>query len=41
MKTLNLGPHLTVSTVGLGSMGMSHVYGGQDEQESIRSAAPG
>ena len=37
MKTRNLGPHLTVSAVGLGCMGMSHAYGGQDEQESIRT----
>src|SRR5918998_454146 len=37
MKTRKLGPHLTVSTVGLGCMGMSHAYGGQDEQESIRT----
>ncbi|HWK66150.1 MAG TPA: aldo/keto reductase [Rhizobiaceae bacterium] len=37
MKTRKLGPHLTVSAVGLGCMGMSHAYGGQDEQESIRT----
>jgi aryl-alcohol dehydrogenase-like predicted oxidoreductase len=37
MKTRKLGPRLTVSTVGLGCMGMSHAYGGQDEQESIRT----
>ncbi|MBD2749479.1 aldo/keto reductase [Microvirga sp. BT688] len=37
MKTRKLGPHLAVSTVGLGCMGMSHAYGGQDEQESIRT----
>jgi aryl-alcohol dehydrogenase-like predicted oxidoreductase len=37
MKTRTLGPHLAVSTVGLGCMGMSHAYGGQDEQESIRT----
>jgi aryl-alcohol dehydrogenase-like predicted oxidoreductase len=37
MKTRRLGPHLTVSAVGLGCMGMSHAYGGQDEQESIRT----
>jgi aryl-alcohol dehydrogenase-like predicted oxidoreductase len=37
MKTRKLGPHLTVSIVGLGCMGMSHAYGGQDEQESIRT----
>ena len=37
MKTRKLGSDLTVSTVGLGCMGMSHAYGGQDEQESIRT----
>jgi aryl-alcohol dehydrogenase-like predicted oxidoreductase len=37
MKTRKLGPHLTVSAVGLGCMGMSHAYGGQDEQESVRT----
>jgi aryl-alcohol dehydrogenase-like predicted oxidoreductase len=37
MKTRKLGPHLAVSTVGLGCMGMSHAYGGQDEQEAIRT----
>src|SRR5918994_352094 len=37
MKTRKLGPHLAVSAVGLGCMGMSHAYGGQDEQESIRT----
>ena len=37
MKTRKLGPQLTVSAVGLGCMGMSHAYGGQDEQESIRT----
>jgi aryl-alcohol dehydrogenase-like predicted oxidoreductase len=37
MKTRKLGPHLAVSTVGLGCMGMSHAYSGQDEQESIRT----
>lgn len=35
--TRRLGGHLTVSTVGLGCMGMSHAYGGQDERESIRT----
>ena len=38
MKTRKLGPHLTVSTVGLGCMGMSHAYGGQDEQDARRFA---
>ena len=37
MKTRQLGPHLTVSAIGLGCMGMSHAYGGQDEQTSIRT----
>jgi hypothetical protein len=37
MKTRKLGPDLTVSAVGLGCMGMSHAYGGQDQQESIRT----
>lgn len=37
MKTRKLGSHLAVSTVGLGCMGMSHAYGGQDEQDAIRT----
>lgn len=37
MKTRKLGPQLSVSAVGLGCMGMSHAYGGQDEEESIRT----
>ena len=37
LKTRKLGAHLTVSAVGLGCMGMSHAYGGQDEQESVRT----
>ncbi|WP_117193042.1 aldo/keto reductase [Rhizobium terrae] len=37
MKMRKLGKELTVSAVGLGCMGMSHGYGGQDEQESIRT----
>ncbi|WJR68431.1 aldo/keto reductase [Neorhizobium sp. CSC1952] len=37
MKMRKLGKELTVSAVGLGCMGMSHAYGGQDEQESIKT----
>ncbi len=37
MKMRKLGKELTVSAVGLGCMGMSHGYGGQDEQESFKT----
>ncbi|BCH26053.1 aldo/keto reductase [Mesorhizobium sp. L-8-3] len=37
MKTRKIGSDLAVSAVGLGCMGMSHAYGGQDEAESIRT----
>lgn len=37
MPTRRLGPDLTVSAVGLGCMGMSHGYGGQDEADAIRT----
>lgn len=37
MKMRKLGQDLNVSSIGLGCMGMSHAYGGQDEQESIRT----
>jgi aryl-alcohol dehydrogenase-like predicted oxidoreductase len=37
MKTRRLGTQLTVSAVGLGCMGMSHAYGGQDEADAIRT----
>lgn len=36
MKSRKLG-ELSVSSVGLGCMGMSHAYGGQDEREAIRT----
>jgi aryl-alcohol dehydrogenase-like predicted oxidoreductase len=35
LKTRHLGPHLTVSALGLGCMGMSQSYGEADERESI------
>jgi aryl-alcohol dehydrogenase-like predicted oxidoreductase len=37
MQTRKLGKDLTVSAIGLGCMGMSHGYGGQDEAASIRT----
>lgn len=37
MKTRKLGSELSVSAVGLGCMGMSHGYGGQDEADAIRT----
>jgi aryl-alcohol dehydrogenase-like predicted oxidoreductase len=37
LATRRLGSELTVSTVGLGCMGMSHAYGGQDEKDAIRT----
>jgi aryl-alcohol dehydrogenase-like predicted oxidoreductase len=37
MKTRKLGGELTVSAIGLGCMGMSHGYGGQDEADAIRT----
>ena len=37
MKTRKLGSQLTVGTIGLGCMGMSHAYGGQDEADAIRT----
>ena len=36
-KTRRLGAGLAVAPVGLGCMGMSHAYGGQDESEAIRT----
>lgn len=37
MNTRKLGTNLTVNAVGLGCMGMSHGYGGQDEADAIRT----
>jgi aryl-alcohol dehydrogenase-like predicted oxidoreductase len=37
MKQRKLGPELTVFPVGLGCMGMTHAYGGQDEADAIRT----
>ena len=37
MNTRQLGAQLTVSAIGLGCMGMSFGYGGQDEKSSIRT----
>ncbi len=37
LATRRLGPDLVVSAVGLGCMGMSHAYGGQDEADAIRT----
>ncbi|OYR11533.1 aldo/keto reductase [Brucella grignonensis] len=37
MKTRKLGQELTVSAIGLGCMGMSYAYGGQEEQDAIRT----
>ncbi|MDP9838568.1 aryl-alcohol dehydrogenase-like predicted oxidoreductase [Neorhizobium huautlense] len=37
MHTRKLGKDLTVSAIGLGCMGMSHAYGGQDEATSIKT----
>ncbi len=37
MKMRKLGSELTVSALGLGCMGMSHAYGGQDEADAIRT----
>lgn len=37
MKTRKLGQELTVSAVGLGCMGMSFAYGGQEEKDAIRT----
>ena len=37
MKHRKLGAELSVFPVGLGCMGMSHGYGGQDEADAIRT----
>jgi aryl-alcohol dehydrogenase-like predicted oxidoreductase len=37
MKARMLGTELSVFPVGLGCMGMSHAYGGQEESEAIRT----
>jgi aryl-alcohol dehydrogenase-like predicted oxidoreductase len=37
MKSRKLGSQLSVFPVGLGCMGMSHAYGGQDEKDAIRT----
>ena len=37
MKTRKLGSTLSVSTIGLGCMGMSHGYGGQEEADAVRT----
>ena len=35
MQKRKLGGELEVSAIGLGCMGMSHAYGGQDEKDAI------
>ena len=37
MQTRRLGKDLTVSAIGLGCMGMSFAYGGQEEAASIET----
>ena len=37
MKIRKLGAELEVSPIGLGCMGMSHAYGGQEEADAIRT----
>jgi len=37
MNSRKLGQHLDVFPVGLGCMGMTHAYGGQDEADAIRT----
>ena len=37
MKSRKLGAELSVFPVGLGCMGMTHAYGGQDEADAIRT----
>ncbi|MCR5940019.1 aldo/keto reductase [Brucella anthropi] len=37
MQQRKLGQQLSVSALGFGCMGMTHAYGGQDEQDAIRT----
>lgn len=37
MQQRKLGQQLSVSTLGFGCMGMTYAYGGQDEQDAIRT----
>src|SRR5690606_40675842 len=37
MQQRKLGPQLSVSALGFGCMGMTYAYGGQDEQDAIRT----
>lgn len=37
MRTRRLGSNLTVSTIGIGCMGMSFAYGGQPEADAVRT----
>ena len=37
MKQRKLGAELTVSAIGIGCMGMTYAYGGQEEAKSIET----